>query len=111
MSSAENRLQERVEEKQNEVTKLRLSLREKEREILALKRKLERAEKHIGLMTIELPESVGAISERVSKIENRIHAVERSMNQRIGALELAFAQYDDDPFSPEEAERSNRGTT
>ena len=69
-SSDEIKLKGQLEEKEKELQELRLALRSRDKQITDLKRKLERAQRLIGNEAVELPEKIGRITERLTRLEH-----------------------------------------
>lgn len=80
-SSDELRLKGHLEEKERELQQLKLTIRNRDKEIQELKRKLERAKRMIGTEAVELPETIGALSERVGRIEQDNHRMQKRMEE------------------------------
>lgn len=80
-SSDELRLKGQLEEKDRELRQTKLTIRNRDKEIEDLKRKLERAQRMIGLEAIELPETIGGLSERVTRVEQDNHRMQKRMEE------------------------------
>lgn len=80
-SSDELRLKGQLEEKERELQGMKLTIRNRDKEIQELKRKLERAQRMIGTEAVEMPETIGRLSERVTRIEQDNHRMQKRMEE------------------------------
>jgi len=71
-TSTEREIKAKLEDRDAEIQRLRGAIRERDKEIVALNRALERAKKQIGNQLVDLPETIGSLSERIGRVEQQL---------------------------------------